>query len=92
MILISVTASQLSQIIVDLIEAEGGEIGVKVANDASRQMMKMLSSGDDGSGGTNKLSEQSFLGWVHTGSQMPGAKRRKFSQGSEARRAMILLL
>ena len=51
-------------------------------------MMKMLA----GSENVNKLSEEAFLGWVHKGSQMPGDKRRGFAKGSEARRAMILLL
>ena len=64
------------------------EIGIKAATDASRQMMKMLA----GSENVNKLSEEAFLGWVHKGSQMPGDKRRGFAKGSEARRAMILLL
>ena len=50
--------------------------------------MKMLA----GSENVNKLSEEAFLGWVHKGSQMPGDKRRGFAKGSEARRAMILLL
>jgi hypothetical protein len=45
---------------------------VKAANDASRQMMKMLvtnTMGDDGKGEakTKKLSEEAFLGWVHKG-------------------------
>ena len=51
-------------------------------------MMKMLA----GSENVNNLSEEAFLGWVHKGSQMPGDKRRGFAKGSEARRAMILLL
>jgi Ca2+-binding EF-hand superfamily protein len=90
--------NELARLIVDLVTDDGGTIGVKAANDASRQMMKMLVNntvevGD--SGGNNnskKLSEEAFLGWVHKGSQMPGHKRRQFAKGREDRRAMILLL
>jgi hypothetical protein len=41
---------------------------------------------------TSSFSLFFFFSKVHKGSQMPGAKRRKFSTGSDARRAMILLL
>merc|ERR1711998_729777 len=45
-------------------------------------------------GGTeqSRLSEPAFLGWVHKGTKMTGAKRRAFAKQSESRRAMVLLL
>ena len=92
--------NELAQLIIDLVTNDGGTIDIKAANDASRQMMKMLVSnvidGSDNSTPTatttKKLSEEAFLGWVHKGSQMPGHKRRQFAKGREDRRAMILLL
>ena len=82
---------ELKSIIVDLISAEGGDIAESAARNAATQMMKMLTS----SAGENekiRLSEQAFLGWVHKGTKMTGAKRRSFAKQSDARRAMVLLL
>jgi Ca2+-binding EF-hand superfamily protein len=96
--------TELSTLMIDLIANDGGTLGIQHANEAARQMMNMLSTTKDNTKDNTKnniknnshqsltLSEESFLGWVHKGSQMPGPKRRSFAKGSEARRAMILLL
>ena len=86
-----IDTEELTSVIVDLINADGGGIDPGAAATAAAQMMKMLTTS---TGGTeqSRLSEPAFLGWVHKGTKMTGAKRRAFAKQSESRRAMVLLL
>jgi Ca2+-binding EF-hand superfamily protein len=86
-----IDVDELTSVIVDLITADGGSIDPAAAATAAAQMMKMLTS-SAGSAEQNRLSEPAFLGWVHKGTKMTGAKRRAFAKQNESRRAMVLLL